>query len=58
MLLWSTEANESLGGGRRGGFLAVPFVSGVGTGIASGAVSLISGKLSKAQGQSREQIFG
>ncbi len=27
MLLWSTDANESLGGGRREGLLAVPFVS-------------------------------
>lgn len=42
MLLWSTDANESLGGGRREGLLVVPFVSRVGAGIAPVAGSLMA----------------
>lgn len=40
MLLWSTHATESRGGGRREGLLVVPFVSRVDTGI-----SLVVGSL-------------
>ena len=42
MLLWSTDAYESLGGGRREDWLVVPFVSRVGTGIVPVAGSLMA----------------
>ena len=42
MLLWSTDANESLGGGRREGLFVVPFASRVSAGIVPVAGSLMA----------------